>query len=310
MRSMVLDVISCLVTVGSGVIVTVGLSLDCNVSKLGGPFCESILLIMLYMLLFINEGYQIGLISIKELTTTTTTTTTTVMLTSDDVLVNNLQAKKIIDLIFADSRDNLPKLFIGHSCISVFCMTLISQLTTFKSFPSIPFISDRITSLLIRSGVPGIIFTINVFQLLPTLIAQMYPISFLNYTPFIHMIVTTALAIESTGIAQFSFVLIRLLEFLYFKRVSTAVGLLNDSDDTDLSGDNNQLSGGELDYHCDNWSAISLLKTVISGMLFIVSLVFICTCLVMGYSGIPISGGVLIIVLFVAYTINFYCEGK
>jgi hypothetical protein len=259
------------------------------------------------MLLFINEGYQIGLISIKEMTTTTTTT---VMLTSDDVLVNNLQAKKIVDLIFADSHDNLPKLFIGHSCISVFCMTLISQLTTFKSFPSIPFISDRITSLLIRSGVPGIIFTINVFQLLPTLIAQMYPISFLNYTPFIHMIVTAALAIESIGIAQFSFVLIKLLELLYFKRVSTVVGLLNDSDDTDLTGDNNQLRGGELDYHCDDWSAMSLLKTVISGTLFIVSLVFICTCLVMGYSGIPLSGGVLIIVLFVAYTIDFYCEGK
>lgn len=301
---MVLDVISCLVTVVSGVILIVGLSLDCNMSKLGGPFIESTLLLLLYMLLFINEGYQIGLISIKEITTTT------VMFTSDDALVNHVQAKKIIDLIFADSPDKLPRLFIGHSCISVFCMTLISQLTTFKSFPSIPFMSDQITSLLIRSGVPGIIFTINLFQLLPTLIAQMYPIPFLNQTPFVHMIVTVALAIESTGIAQFSFVLIRLLELLYFKRVSTAVGLLNDSDDSDLSGDNNSQSCGELDYHCDDWSAMTLLKIVISGTLFITSFVFICTCLAMGYSSIHISGGALIIVLFVAYTINFYCEGK
>jgi len=148
MRSLMIDIMSCFVTAMTGVVIIVGLSLDCNLSTLGGPYIESTLLLMLYMLLFINKGYQIGLISIEETATRSTLT--------DEVFINDRQAPYIKGLIFTDSSDKLPKLFIGHSCISVFYMTLISQLTTFKSFPSVPFFSEQITSLVIRSGLAGI----------------------------------------------------------------------------------------------------------------------------------------------------------
>ena len=59
------NVMSIFVYLASLVVVFIGISIDANVSSFGGPLIEFPLLILAGMLLFMNEGFQVGVIAVR-----------------------------------------------------------------------------------------------------------------------------------------------------------------------------------------------------------------------------------------------------
>jgi hypothetical protein len=123
------NVAACLLTAFCAFIIVVGLSLDCNVSVLGGPYGEPFLLLACFFVLFVNEGYQVGLLGVKSL--------------DERALAPYPRAKKVRHLIFGDG-DKLPRLFLGQSFMVVACTFLISQLTTFITFPAVKGVPEEV----------------------------------------------------------------------------------------------------------------------------------------------------------------------
>ena len=106
----------------------------------------------------------------------------------------------------------MPRLFLGQSFQVVLATFVISQLTTFNKWEG----GGTFISMLAKSGLPGVIVTVNCFQLLPSLIAQRYPSQFLNRTPLVFSTIRLALAIESIGIVETTYLIVSLLLFFRY----------------------------------------------------------------------------------------------
>jgi hypothetical protein len=111
-------------------------------------------------------------------------------------------ARKIRKVMFEEGGDKLPRLFLGQSFLVVLSTFLISQLTTFTHFPPVRNLPEGLVSFVARSGFSGVVFTVNISQLLPSLIAQKYPAEFLNVMPLVLPVIRLALFIETIGIVQ------------------------------------------------------------------------------------------------------------
>jgi hypothetical protein len=167
-----------------------------NVAELGPPFLEFIALGASLLLLSINEGYQVAIISCRHF--------------GPEKMKDWPRARSIRQLIFSPTGeyDRLPRLFLGQSFMVVFCTYMISSLTVFDHWP------DGAFKLLCRSGIPGILVCVNLAQLWPSLWAAKNPREYLTSAPAVSPIVSGALWIESLGLLHFTFVFVAFLEYL------------------------------------------------------------------------------------------------
>ena len=181
------------------VTVIIGLANDWNALDMGGPFFEIPVFLLSSIMLFLNEGYQVGILGVRYFTA--------------KQLEKFPQTHKIRRLIFSDSYDRLPRLFLGQSFLVVATTFLISGTTTFSKWPldycGLP---DWAVTVFFKSGLPGIVLCVNVFQLLPSIFAQRYPREFLQSVPAIYSTISASLFIESLGILHFTFAIVDFLE--------------------------------------------------------------------------------------------------
>jgi len=90
---------------------------------------------------------------------------------------------------------------------------LISSTTTFASWPlGYRGLPDWFVTVCLRSGLPGVVVTVNIFQLLPSIFAQTYPRQFLEKVPAIYAAVSASLFIESLGVLHATFLIVDILE--------------------------------------------------------------------------------------------------
>ena len=157
--------------------------------------------------------------------------------------------------------------------------------------------------MLAKSGLPGVIVTVNCFQLLPSLIAQRYPSQFLNRTPLVFSTIRLALAIESIGIVETTYLIVNLLEVLFFKRSKKGGLALTENID------NNE----NIDESASSESLLSLkgLKKLFSLILFLSSAGFLLYNIIVGNSSLSddVPPYALLIITLLIYLLVFYCEG-
>ena len=179
--------------------VIIGISNDWNILDLDGPFIEMPLFFLSALVLFLNEGYQTGLLGVRYFNL--------------EQMSPYPTAKRVRSLIFSSSYDRLPRLFLGQSFMVVLTTFFISMTTTFiywpKGYRGLP---EWFINIFLRSGLPGIVTTVNVFQLLPSIYAQRYPRQFLNEVPVLYYSVAASLFIESLGVLHCTFLLVDILE--------------------------------------------------------------------------------------------------
>jgi len=157
--------------------------------------------------------------------------------------------------------------------------------------------------MLAKSGFPGVIVTVNCFQLLPSLIAQRYPSQFLNRTPLVVSTIRLALAIESIGIVETTYLIVSLLEVLFFKRSKKGLALTENTDEREK----------DIDESASSESLISLkgLKKLFSLLLFLSSAGFLLYNIIVGNSSLSddVPPYALLIITLLIYLLVFYCEG-
>ena len=101
----------------------------------------------------------------------------------------------------------------------VFCSFTLAQLTTFPDYPNVFGINQQAFNILFCSGLPGVVLTITIAQLTPSLLAKEYPLRFLNI-PGIYHIILVALYLEKSGIMHFVYVLYGILNSIFFSKSS------------------------------------------------------------------------------------------
>ena len=133
----------------SSTVVLIGLSNDWNVLQLGGPFLELPLILCAGIVLFLNEGYQVGILGVRYLS---------------NISPDFPHAQKVKQLIFSKDYDRLPRLFLGQSFFVVTSTFLISGLTSFVYWPTgYMGLPEWFITLCFRSGLCGMILTVNIF---------------------------------------------------------------------------------------------------------------------------------------------------
>ena len=136
---------------------------------------------------------------------------------------------------------NLKRLLIGQSFMVVLLSFTLAQLTTFPHFPNVYGLNSQVFNMLVCSGLPGVVITVVIAQLTPSLLAKEYPLGFLNI-PGIYHIVLVALYLEMSGITHFVYVLYGMINSLAFKE---SEGVSGEDDDATATGDaSGDASGG------------------------------------------------------------------
>ena len=168
-------------------------------------------------------------------------------------------------------------------------------------------------SMLAKSGLPGVIVTVNCFQLLPSLIAQRYPSQFLNRTPLVFSTIRLALAIESIGIVETTYLIVSLLEVLFFKRSKKGLAFTENIDEREKDIDESTSSSESLLSPSSSSSLLSLkgLKKLFSLVLFLSSAGFLLYNMIVGNSSLSddVPPYALVIITLLIYLLVFYCEG-
>lgn len=321
-------------------IVICGLALDSNIADMGGPASECALLFLSLLLLAMNEGFQVGLMSTQHQS-------------SDDIRqLGYSRAAKTHALVFEKGQERLKRLFIGQSFMVVTCSFLLAQLTTFPSLTSRVLlyqlslsetsytssdasVGDTLFYVLVQSGLPGVVITVTFAQLLPSIFAKQYPESFLNILG-IHSVIRVALWIEAIGIVKFVFVIFSALKLCLLSGVGgkSESGFLqdssyhkcfmgNDTDDEERGGEGAMLEyeheeGSEVGEEVKDKQSGGCAQACTTGILIFLS--FCLTVFSVLFLGYGISHGlssvghslppvVHFLVLGLVLVVVFYCEG-
>ena len=234
-----------------------------------------------------NEGYQVALLGIQN--------------GKINDYLNHRKVHKIFELMF-DNKNEMPRLFIGQSFQVVLSTYMISQLTTFNEWND----DGSLISLFARSGFSGIIVCINCFQLLPSLIAQRYPIFFLEYIPFVYSTIKIALFIENIGIVETTYIIVDVLEYFFLNTKPSLSSSMNPSDDkNDI-----ELERISLKEKLFGFLTIKIFKKVYSLLLFVSSFTYILYNIGKNNSSLNIIPPyILIAITLLVYLLVFYCEG-
>lgn len=278
--------------------------LEYNLAKISIAI-DSVLLVCSLLLLAVNEGFQVGVLMIQDMDV--------------ELHVANkgyTRAASIHRLIYptknGKTSSRMKQLFIGQSFLVVSCSFMIAQLTTFEHFEAKYSFNSDTLAILLSSGFPGIFLTVCTAQLLPSLIAREYPREFLNI-PGVYCFIRLALAIETTGVVQFLYLLEAAIQKVFCSpslsrvlRESYAAAPASEIEGAFRSQAVNAeevVSSSKIDFF------FNLLKYIYSTVLTLSSIAFIGYCLSSGYSTFEASIAVQCIVLSIALIVIFYCEG-
>jgi hypothetical protein len=99
----------------------------------------------------------------------------------------------------------------------MFCSFTLAQLTTFPDYPNVFGMNTEAFNILFCSGFPGVVLTVAIAQLTPSLLAKEYPLRFLNI-PGIYHIILVALYLEKSGIMHCVYVLYSILNSIFFSQ--------------------------------------------------------------------------------------------
>ena len=203
-----------------------GISFDFNVAEFGGPAPEFIVLFFSMVLLAANEGFQVAVLNSQSLMASfireegyhRAADVHELMFGTPGIFMV-LICSVVFHQPFTENRvhGNLKRLLIGQSFMVVLCSFTIAQLTTFPDYPNVFGLNDKVFQVLFCSGLPGVVLTITIAQLTPSLLAKEYPLRFLNI-PGIYHVILTALYLEKSGVLHFVYVLYGILNALFFRR--------------------------------------------------------------------------------------------
>jgi hypothetical protein len=264
----------CLFLGMSIIAIGVGLAFDTNEANLGGVIPESIIMILCIYLLFINEGYQVGLLGIQDLALTE---------------MEGFSTTHAIHRFMFEKGNKMPRLFIGRSVLVVLSTFLIAQLTTFPTFPAVQNEGLQvIIDVFVKTGFCGMIVTVNLAQLLPSILAQSYPREFLNKIPFSFAIIYLALCIESIGILQITYSLVYIITRLACESKAT-----------------NPYQ--KPPFTCNR--ALRVIKSIFSGILTLGCMGFLMYNISNGHSILTTSIPLAFIFLLIPWLTMFYAEG-
>ena len=153
----------------TGVVVGKGSLVDKEELGLEGKSLNIIILIISYITLFLNEGFQVAAMRVQ-------------YLKSSDLDMYP-RTKKCRSLLFPHvdgiQTSNMPRLFIGQSFLVVLCTFLLARLTKYDDQFEVEYCFNmEFLTHIMSSQLMGIFFTVNLAQLLPSLLAKNYPIQF------------------------------------------------------------------------------------------------------------------------------------
>ena len=240
---------------------------------------NALILIFAFFTLFLNEGFQVAAMRVKDLKA------------SD--LNKHHRAKKCHSLLFpvvdGNQESNMPRLFIGQSFLVVLCTFLLAKLTRYEN--KLHILNDsEIAAHVLSSPLIGIVFTVSLAQLLPSLLAKNYPIQFLQL-PCVCFLINVALLIESSGIVNCTYVIVEVVDKFVYSRNSNAEVSNNDIAKVKVSN-------------------IARCKHILSATLTISCIGFVLFSICAGYSTFEINiAAVQLFLLLTGMFIVFYCEG-
>ena len=238
------------------------------------------------ILLFINEGFQVALLSAQPLNIETD-------------FKQFPRAAKCHELLFPVKNgikdSNMKRLFIGQSFLVVLSTFLMAKITHFRKFDAFWAFNSEWFAAYLGSVFQGIFFTICVLQLFPSIIGKNYPREFLNL-PLVFSTIKLALLIESLGIVQFTYLLVYSAERAVFKEPSK-------------SSMNNAMMEIQDKKEEGFYFYLSLFKYTCSTILTIAALAFLLFCISSNYSSFAGPVALQFVLLLVAMILIFYCEG-
>ena len=227
--------------------------------------------------------------------------------------VTHARAAKCHDLIYPSrSESKIKKLLIGQSFLVVLCTFLLARVMRFhkKLNPQLVLGSSQLASFL-SSEIVGIVFTVCLAQLLPSLLAKNYPVEFLNI-PGIYTIIYTALLIENMGVVEFTYLIVKFSELLCFTAHSNQYqhpsGSVNSADAMEENLQDSSSSSSSLS-SSKTMNTLQFIKYSLSSVLTASALGFVFYCILSGFSSFPAPISAQILLFFLAIVIVFYCEG-
>jgi hypothetical protein len=115
--------------------------------------------------------------------------------------------RRVLELVASD-RNVVKRFLIGRQFLIVMSMFTMASITTYQHYHDYEqsIIPKKLFGTFVLTGFCGVLFALNTVQLPAQIIAQQYPSRFLNF-PGIVFLVRASLAIESTGIMHFGWIL-------------------------------------------------------------------------------------------------------
>jgi len=177
-------------------IISVTLCVVCGLITLGNVFnrtrkfveLDRLLLLLLSMVaIFYLEGLQIAVLSTQH----------------SNLLSVPIHMKRSYALhaLLQSKSSQVKNFLIGRQFLVVLAMFAAASASSFRSSSHVLPIPEIILRCLVKPGFAGVIFILNTVQLPSQIFAKLHPWCFLNL-PGASIVVNTALAIESVGIAH------------------------------------------------------------------------------------------------------------
>lgn len=125
-------------------------------------------------------------------------------------------AKCVLEIASSD-RKVVKKFLIGRQFLIVMSMFTMASITTYQNYDDYEqsIVPKRLFGTFVLTGFCGVLFALNTVQLPAQIIAQQYPIRFLNF-PGIVFLVRASLAVECTGIMHFGWILFDIIGKLIY----------------------------------------------------------------------------------------------
>ena len=236
-------------------------------------------------------------------------------MTADDMSAAP-KALAIKHLIFPENSetDNLSQLFLGQSFLVVLASFLIAQITTFSTFPSVSGCPSWIIDVFVRSGLPGVIMTVNLAQLLPSTQAQRDPRPWLNTTPCVYSAVRLSVLLSRSGLLHCTYAICAALEVLVFRTQSCRgyFPMTDVVDVSDVEASSTSNSNGQEDAKgcAGDGSCLYRPMVGVSSLIWGACVAFLCYNIAQGRSLLSSLQPALIFFLVLAtWIVVFYCEG-
>jgi hypothetical protein len=224
----------------------------------------------------------------------------------------------------------VEKYLIGRQLCVIAIVFLISYLSTYPNMPYV--LPTYLQHVLITSGLPGVLLTLNFGQIFPQLIAYEYTIRFLDIYGTLSAIKFSA-SVEAIGVfTNFSWIVTKFVSTVCpewesdskyrTENLTNSTHNLTDSSEHSVSDDNiisteainiittntvHELSS--LVYHIFNGSIDTIIKNIISILLCILALVFILYGMYKEYTILQLPYIVLFILFIFVLICIFYLEG-